>query len=95
MKNADVLVQSSRFEGKSVVLDEAKILCCPIVTTNYPTVYDQINNKEGIIVGMSGKEIAEGIMQILENPNQYSEYLAQHEYGNEKEIEKYYQLFDS
>lgn len=94
MKNADVLVQSSRFEGKSVVLDEAKILCCPIVTTNYPTVYDQINNKEGIIVGMSGKEIAEGIMKILENPNQYSEYLAQHEYGNEKEIEKYYQLFD-
>ena len=43
---------------------------------------------------MSGKEIAEGIMRILENPNQYSEYLAQHEYGNEKEIEKYYQLFD-
>ena len=57
-------------------------------------MYDQINNKEGIIVGMSGKEIAEGIMQILENPYQYSEYLAQHEYGNEKEIEKYYQLFD-
>lgn len=25
MKNADVLVQSSRFEGKSVVLDEGKI----------------------------------------------------------------------
>lgn len=94
MKNADVLVQSSRFEGKSVVLDEAKILCCPIVTTNYPTVYDQINNKEGIIVEMSGKEIADGIMQILKNPNQYSAYLSQHEYGNEKEIEKYYQLFD-
>ena len=47
MKNADVLVQTSRFEGKSVVLDEGKILCCPIVTTNYPTVYDQINKDEG------------------------------------------------
>lgn len=94
MKNADVLVQSSRFEGKSVVLDEAKILGCPIVTTNYPTVYDQINSNEGVIVGMSGKEIADGIMRILENPYQYSEYLLQHEYGNEMEIEKYYQLFD-
>ena len=61
MKNADVLVQTSRFEGKSVVLDEGKILCCPIVTTNYPTVYDQINKDEGVIVGMNGKEIADGI----------------------------------
>ncbi len=94
MKNANVLVQSSRFEGKSVVLDEAKILCCPIVSTNYPTVYDQVNSKEGIIVGMSGKEIADGIMRILENPHQYSDYLFQHEYGNEREIDKYYRLFD-
>lgn len=94
MKNADVLVQSSRFEGKSVVLDEGKILCCPIVTTNYPTVYDQINEDEGVIVGMSGKEIADGIMKILKEPRRYSEYLSRHEYGNEKEIEGYYQLFD-
>ena len=94
MKNADVLVQSSRFEGKSVVLDEGKILCCPIVTTNYPTVYDQINEDEGVIVGMSGKEIADSIMKILKEPRRYSEYLSRHEYGNEKEIEGYYQLFD-
>ena len=94
MKNADVLVQSSRFEGKSVVLDEGKILCCPIVTTNYPTVYDQINEDEGVIVAMSGKEIADGIMKILKEPRRYSEYLSRHEYGNEKEIEGYYQLFD-
>ena len=94
MKNADVLVQTSRFEGKSVVLDEGKILCCPIVTTNYPTVYDQINKDEGVIVGMNGKEIADGILKILKDPHQYSEYLSQHEYGNEKEIEGYYQLFN-
>lgn len=94
MKNADVLVQTSRFEGKSVVLDEGKILCCPIVTTNYPTVYDQINKDEGVIVGMNGKEIADGILKILKDPHQYSEYLSQHEYGNEKEIERYYQLFN-
>ena len=43
MKNADVVVQTSRFEGKSVVLDEAKILGCPIVVTNYTTVHDQIS----------------------------------------------------
>ena len=69
MKNADVLVQTSRFEGKSVVLDEGKILCCPIVTTNYPTVYDQINKDEGVIVGMNGKEIADGILKIFDCHN--------------------------
>lgn len=58
------------------------------------TVYDQINSDEGVIVGMSGKEIAEGIMKILKDSHLYSEYLSQHEYGNEREIEKYYQLFD-
>ena len=67
--------------------NEGKILCCPIVTTNYPTVYDQINKDEGVIVGMNGKEIADGILKILKDPHQYSEYLSQHEYGNEKEIE--------
>lgn len=68
-------------------MDEGKILCCPIVTTNYPTVYDQINEDEGVIVGMNGKEIADGIMKILKEPRRYSEYLSRHEYGNEKEIE--------
>ena len=44
MKHCSFLAQPSRFEGKSVVLDEAKILCTPILATAYPTVADQIRD---------------------------------------------------
>lgn len=92
MKNADMVVQSSRYEGKSVVLDEAKILKCPIVVTNYSTVYDQIDNKEGIIVSMDGKSIANGIEKMLLEKEKYISYLSNHEYGNQKEVQDYYNL---
>lgn len=96
--NCKVFVQPSRYEGKSVVLDEAKILAKPIIVTNYPTVYDQIvDSKEGIIVEQTPESIAEGIAILLTNDEKreaISEYLSQHHYGNESEIEKYYEVFE-
>jgi glycosyltransferase involved in cell wall biosynthesis len=68
--NANCLVQPSRFEGKSVVLDEAKILNVPILVTNYNTAKDQIDHlKNGIIVDMNAESIAEGIMELLKDKN--------------------------
>ena len=75
IKNADLVIQTSRYEGKSIVLDEAKILCKPILVTEYPSVYDQIkNNETGRIVPLEPHAIAEGIMFMLENP-QYREQI--------------------
>ena len=66
MKRADLLVQPSRVEGKSIVLDEAKILGKAIVVTNYPSVYDQIEDGvTGIITGMEPEQIADGIQRVL------------------------------
>lgn len=63
---ADVVVQTSRFEGKSIVLDEAKILNKQIVVTNYDSVEDQISSEDdGIIVEMNGAAIAKGIESIF------------------------------
>lgn len=73
IKFADVLVQSSRYEGKSVVLDEAKILGTPIVVTNYKSVVDQIMHGEnGLIADMSGKGIAEQLLRLLEDHALYA-----------------------
>lgn len=98
IKNCEFLVQSSRYEGKSVVLDEAKILCTPIVATAYPTVCDQvIEGKEGIITPMTAQGIAEGIQTMLNDKAlqmNIREYLQQHEYGNQNEVEKYMVLMD-
>ena len=80
MKNADVVVQTSRFEGKSVVLDEAKILGCPIVVTNYPTVHDQISCDEGIITELTPEGIASGVEEMLGKKAKFSEFLLSNDY---------------
>lgn len=98
MRSCDLLVQPSRWEGKSVVLDEAKILAKPILATNYSTIKDQLKDKkEGLITDISPNAIAEGIAKLRENPQLYNSiqhYLDAHEYGNEKEILQYYELLD-
>ena len=61
--NADLLIQTSHLEGKSVVLDEAKILKTPAIITNYNSAHDQINDGiDGLIVDMSAEGIADGIL---------------------------------
>lgn len=77
IKNADVLLQTSRFEGKSVVLDEAKILKTPIIATNYNSVNDQIkNNYDGLITNMTPEAIAEGITRCSrENLNFWKKHM--------------------
>lgn len=95
--NCDIFVQPSRYEGKSVVLDEAKILCKPIVATNYPTVIDQINENEGLVTEISADGIASGIEKMFDKNvrKKYSDYLNSREYGNQKDIELYYDVIDN
>lgn len=98
MNKADLIVQTSRWEGKSVVLDEAKILGKPILATDYATVKDQVENgKEGVIVKMDAESIAREIEHLVEDEsvlNGIRNYLMARNYGNQSEIVKYYKLFD-
>ena len=93
LKNADIIVQPSRYEGKSMVLDEAKILAKPIVATNYTTVRDQLINEEGLIVNMTSEAIAEGTRKMLADAKMrgiFENNLKQRDYGNTYEMEKFY-----
>lgn len=66
MKRADLIVQPSRVEGKSIVLDEAKILGKAILAADYPSVTDQIEDGvTGMIARMSPEAIADSIEQLL------------------------------
>lgn len=95
---AKVFVQSSRYEGKSIAVDEAKILAKPIVLTNFSTAKDQIEQSvNGLIVEMTPEAIAEGILKYLEDSSfaeKVSAQLASGNYGTEQEIEKFYQLIN-
>ena len=92
--NADIMVQTSRYEGKSVVLDEAKILSTPIVSTNYATVRDQVSDDEGVVVAMTGVAIADGIQQMARDQERYAAYLSEHEYDNTACVKDYEALID-
>lgn len=96
MKASDLFLQPSRFEGKSIALDEAKILCKPILVTNYSTVYDSIDNEcNGLICDMNSLSIAEGIERMYFDTklrNNLSGTLNTQNCSNEIELEKYYKL---
>ena len=93
MKTCDILVQPSRVEGRSIVLDEAKVLCKPIVATNYTTVVDSLTHgKTGWIVEMTPEGIADGIHRIYEDcdlRNTLIQNLLSAPKGNEQELQKY------
>ena len=85
-------MQPSRFEGKSIAIDEAKILTKPIVLTNFSTAKDQIENEyNGLICDMNAKALAEDIERIIVNNNlkeTLSKNLLKNNLGNEYEIKK-------
>ncbi len=91
---SDIYVQPSRYEGKSISLDEAKILCKPIVVTNFSTVGDQFENgKNGTICEMKGKAVANAIIELINNPSlqaSYRMYLESHIADNSNEVNKLY-----
>lgn len=65
---ADIYVQTSRFEGFGLTIGEAKILGKPIVSTNFPVIYNQITDgKNGLVVEMTSEAIAGGIMKLIED----------------------------
>lgn len=75
MKRATIVVHASRFEGKSITLDEAKILCKPIVVTNFSTVRDQFEDGvNATICEMNSLALAEAIQELLFNKKKTVNY---------------------
>lgn len=96
IKNCTIYVHPSRREGKSVVVREAQVLCKPVVITNFSTAPSHVaDGKDGIIAAMDNDSIARGIERLLNDKNLQAsiiEYLRNHDYGNEREVEKIYEL---
>lgn len=98
IKACDIYVQPSRYEGKSVTVREAQMLCKPVVVTNYPTAKSQIQDGiDGKIVPMDNEGCAQGLAEFIMNTElqkQIIEYLKMHDYGNEEEVCKIDQLLN-
>lgn len=65
MKNCDIYVQTSSFEGFGLTIAEAKILGKQIVSTNFDVVHDQLqDNINGLIADMNPESLADAIMKL-------------------------------
>ncbi len=96
IKQCDIYVQPSNYEGKSIAVDEVKCLGKPIVVTNFETVFDQIEGgKNGLIAEKDPDDIALKIKYLIDSPRkcaELSENLKNEKTGNEEEIEKFYRI---
>jgi glycosyltransferase involved in cell wall biosynthesis len=100
IKDCDIYVQTSAFEGLGRTLIEASILCKPIVTTNFPTAYGLVENgKTGFVVEMFPEKIAKKIELLHLDKALYSEMVRElsKKSNNDKQIiiEKVFELFES
>lgn len=96
IKDCDIYVQTSKFEGFGIAIAEARMLNKPVVTTEFDAVYTQmIQEKNGLVVDINGQAVCDGILRVL-NDKKLSEsivkYLKQEKKGNIEELEKFYDL---
>ncbi|QKO30903.1 glycosyltransferase [Caproicibacterium lactatifermentans] len=98
VRACDIYMQPSRFEGKSIAVDEAMALSRPILLTDFSTAKDQIaDGKTGLIVPMSPEGISNGLERLLTNASlrqSFSAELAAHDYSNMEEIRKFYAILN-
>lgn len=96
IKACDIYVQPSRYEGNSVTVREAQMLCKPVVITDYPTAKDQVRNGiDGVIVPMVNQGCAEGMVHLIMNKAKQEELISftrTHDYGNESVVKTLYSL---
>lgn len=92
----DIYAQPSLYEGKSVTVREAQILCRPVIISDYPTAKDQLTDGvDGIIAPLDIDGFAKSLASLIRDEEMrrtLTDYLSAHEYGNEYEVEKIYDL---
>lgn len=96
IKNCDIYVQTSKFEGFGLAIAEARMLNKPIVTTRFDAVYNQmIDRKNGLVVDMNAEGVAKGILELINDKglnNDIVNYLKSEKKGNIEELDKFYDL---
>ena len=96
MKNCDLYVQPSRYEGNSVTVNEAKILAKPVIITNYKTAKSQITHMhDGYISDLTAEDLAESIIKLYEDETlrkRLEENCKNNNYDNSKNLKKLYEL---
>ena len=99
IKQADVYVQTSRFEGFGLAIAEARMLNVPVVTSKFDAVYNQmVEGQNGLVVDRNATAVFDGIQRMLNEPHLRDHiitYLSTEKKGNVEEIENFYHLINT
>lgn len=97
IKQADVFVQFSRYEGLPNTIYEALILGVPVLATNVGAIADQITSPEyGWLIECKEDALAEAIMDIASNPEKIESMkaaLKKYRYDNESVEKQLIEMF--
>ena len=98
IKDCDIYVQTSEFEGFGLAIAEARMLNIPVVTTKFDAVYNQIvQEKNGLVVDINSDSVTNGILKLINDEvlrNSIIDYLKTEKKGNTEELEKFYKLIN-
>ncbi|MBP3568936.1 MAG: glycosyltransferase [Lachnospiraceae bacterium] len=92
MKQADIYVHATRFEGKSIAIQEAQVLGRPILVSDCSGNREQVQHGvDGLLCDMTPEAICEGIRQLLAEEDKrknYGNMAAKRHTTEQKETEK-------
>lgn len=75
MAQADIYVHATRFEGKSIAIQEAQVLERPILVSDCSGNREQvIHGEDGLICELTPEAICQGVIELLDNPKKAKEY---------------------
>ena len=92
MRQADIYVHATRFEGKSIAIQEAQVLGKPLLVSDCSGNREQVEHGvDGLLCDMTPEAICEGIKELLtdkEKRERFGEMAAGRFEKSEKETEK-------
>lgn len=96
MRNCDLYVQCSRKEGFGLTVMEARILEKVVITTNFNTAKELINDSvNGLIVNMDANSLANAIITYIKENNLFNQIkeniINEKKYSSISEVEKFYE----
>lgn len=98
MRECDIYVQSSRYEGKAVAVQEAQMLARPVLITRYPTSGSQIvDGEDGVICDMENESVANALVCMMQNSElceRLGKRACEMHPGNNEEVDILYKIIN-
>ena len=97
IKECDIYVQPSKWEGFGISVLEAKILGKPIIVSNIPEFKEQITNFEDGLIYDDIEDLVNEIIMLIEDKelsDKFIKNLKKYNYDNSEQIDKLWELME-